>query len=629
MKLSVIVVSYNVKGYLGLCLDSALVAMDRLGEGQSELIVFDNASSDGSAEWVSLNYPQVQVMESEENLGFSAGNNAAIRASKGEWVLLLNPDTVVPEDTFVEVLARAESDGRIGAIGVPMYDGAGQWLPESKRGMPTPWASFCRLSGLWRLAPKSPALNRYYAGHVAPDETAEVEVLSGAFMWMRRKALDQVGLLDESFFMYGEDIDLSIRILNGGWVNQYFSGAPIVHFKGESTKKGSLSYVRIFHGAMRIFSEKHFAGGQALAMRWMIRVGIQLRAIAAFVQGRVRRHALQVLDALMAMVMGVGGVRLHAVWSGLEHPWGATWLVAGLASLASVLAGHWFGMRDRPFVPLRTLVGGAASGVVFVLLYALLPESLRVSRLSVGVVAVFMGLMPWGLRMLLVSLRPSRFRWRSGRPQVGVLCQDHRKEDIRKWVQSAYGSVLDLNDLKGGASSWSRSAVLEVALCDAGLGGTAVLNAIMQSKNVGLDMRVIPEKMWVALGGNRRESAPDALMSWGADGLGRVERRRAKRRVDVAWSLWILVVGPGRGLHGQEMKRRVAWHVLLGRRTWVGFHEGWEGSDRLPKLSDAVFSVGTGHRMEEESEAKRLDLRYAFDFGWMREVELLMTLRTD
>ena len=213
MKLSVIVVSYNVKGYLSLCLDAALVAMDRLGPGASELIVFDNASSDGSVDWVKSNYPSVEVMASEENLGFSAGNNAAIRRSQGDWVLLLNPDTVVPEDTFEKVLAHAESGERIGAVGVPMYDGTGQWLPESKRGMPTPWASFCRLTGLWRLAPKSPRLNGYYFGHVQPNETAEVEVLSGAFMWMRKKALDQVGLLDEDFFMYGEDIDLRSGLL--------------------------------------------------------------------------------------------------------------------------------------------------------------------------------------------------------------------------------------------------------------------------------------------------------------------------------------------------------------------------------------------------------------------------------
>ena len=629
MKLSVIVVSYNVKGYLSLCLDAALAAMSRLGEGESELLVFDNASNDGSADWVSSNYPEVQLLRSNENLGFSAGNNAAIRRSRGDWVLLLNPDTVVPEDTFEKVLSHAESDPQIGAIGVPMFDGAGRWLPESKRGMPTPWASFCRMSGLWRLAPSSRTWNGYYFGHVAPDETAAVEVLSGAFMWMRRAALDQVGLLDEDFFMYGEDIDMSIRILNGGWVNHYLSSAPIVHFKGESTKKGSLSYVRVFHGAMRIFSEKHFAGGQAVAMRWMIRLGIQLRAITAFVHGRILRHALSVVDAFSVGLIGWGMVRLHAMWSGLDHPMGPSAMVGLLALVASWLAGWWFGMRDRPFVRVRTLVGSVAGAVLFLLLYALLPESMRVSRLSVGITAVWMVCVPWMVRLALVSIRPARFRWRSSRPRVGLMSRQEREVAMQNWVQGAFGSVLDMKTLAMKQSDWREGRGCEVALCDAGLGGQVVLDAIRRAGVFGIDLRVVPARQWAALGGHRRESAPDALLSWGADGLGRLERRRTKRRVDVAWSLLILLLGPGRGAAGRQMTRRTSWDVLSGRKTWIGFHGGWEGAERLPELSGPVFSVGTGQRMSDPEEAKRLDLRYAFDFGWMREVELLMTLRMD
>ena len=629
MKLSVIVVSYNVKGYLSLCLDAALVAMDRLGPGASELIVFDNASSDGSVDWVRSNYPSVEVMASEENLGFSAGNNAAIRRSQGDWVLLLNPDTVVPEDTFEKVLAHAESGERIGAVGVPMFDGTGQWLPESKRGMPTPWASFCRLTGLWRLAPNSPRLNGYYFGHVQPNQTAEVEVLSGAFMWMRKKALDQVGLLDEDFFMYGEDIDLSIRLIRGGWVNSYFSEAPIVHFKGESTKKGSLSYVRVFHGAMRIFSEKHFAGGQALAMRWMIRLGIQLRAVTAFVQGRLRRHAKSLLDAGLAAGTAVLAVRAHAEWAETWHPWGPTWILGGTAALASLLGGAWFGMRDVPFVRVRAVLAGGLSAVSFVLLYSLFPEEWRVSRLAVALTAVLMTLWPWGWRSIAVWLRPVRFHWRSSMPQVGLISGPERREELGKWVQSAFGSKLVLNDLSPSGLMDARDKASEVALCDAQLGGRVVLQAIQEAGNQGVDLRIVPQGLQVALGGMRQEGAPGVLLPWGADGLGRSERMRAKRRVDVLWSLLILVLGSGRGPSGQRMDRATARRVLRGEQTWIGFNGGWDGEDRLPSLPTAVFFAGGGERMNDAAEAKRLDLRYAFDFGWMREVELLMTLRTD
>ena len=631
MTLSVIVVSYNVKGYLSLCLDSALAAMDRLGEGQAELLVFDNASSDGSADWVSENYPLVQVIRSEENLGFSAGNNAAIRQSQGRWVLLLNPDTVVPEDTFERVLAHAEAHLDVGAVGVPMFDGAGQWLPESKRGLPTPWASFCRLSGLWRLAPRSQWLNRYYCGHIAPDETAEVEVLSGAFMWLRREALDQAGLLDEDFFMYGEDIDLSVRIQRAGWVNHYYSEAPIVHFKGESTKRGSLAYVRVFHDAMRIFSGKHFAGGQALAMRIMIELGIRARAVSAFLQGRVRRHALTLLDVGVSMIMAFVLVRLHEWSSGIGHPWWPTLVLMAIAGWSAGLGAAWFGATDRPFVRVRVLLAGLASGVAAVALYAVMPEGLRVSRAVVGMLVVGLLILPLLLRMVLVAWLPRRFRWRPARAAVALMASEHRLDPVQRWVESSYGSSLNVSIVnppneRSGATFSRRH---ELVLCDSSLGGTAVLAAIQAGHRGGVDVRVIPVSLWLALGGARRDSGPGELLPWGADGLGRIERRRAKRRVDVLWSLWILMVGGGRGRHADALSRRHAWAVLNGDKTWLGFHGGWSGEERLPALLPGVFKVGSGDAVDSVEEAKRLDLRYAFDFGWVRDLELLMTLRMD
>jgi len=209
------------------------------------------------------------------------------------------------------------------------------------------------------------------------------------------------------------------------------------------------------------------------------------------------------------------------------------------------------------------------------------------------------------------------------------MSRPEREEAMTNWVQGAFGSVLEMKTLAMEQSDWHEGRGCEVALCDAGLGGQVVLDAIRRAGDFGIDLRVVPVGQWAALGGHRRESAPDALLSWGADGLGRLERRRTKRRVDVAWSLLILLLGPGRGAAGRQMTRRTARDVLSGRMTWIGFHGGWEGAERLPELSGPVFSVGTGQRMSDPEEAKRLDLRYAFDFGWMREVELLMTLRMD
>lgn len=168
-----------------------------------------------------------------------------------------------------------------------------------------------------------------------------------------------------------------------------------------------------------------------------------------------------------------------------------------------------------------------------------------------------------------------------------------------------------------------------MVLCDGTLGGSAILAAIRAGRKGGVDVRVIPESLWLALGGARRDSSPGELLPWGADGLGRVERRRAKRRVDVIWSAWILLVGGGRGRHRETLSRRNAVAVLSGKKTWLGFHGGWTGEERLPALLPGVFKVGSGDAVDAVGEAKRLDLRYAFDFGWVRDLELLMTLRMD
>ncbi|MCH1585106.1 MAG: glycosyltransferase family 2 protein, partial [Flavobacteriales bacterium] len=236
MDLSIIIVNYNVEHFLSQCLLSVRAGVRELeAKGfQADVWVVDNRSVDGSCAMVRSQFPEVHLLALDQNVGFSKGNNRAIEQSKGRWVLLLNPDTVIPENALSKCLEYADGHSKLGGMGVPMVDGMGRFLPESKRGMPTPWAAFCKISGLYKLAPRSAKLNQYYMGHLGADDNHQIEILSGAFMWMRREALDAVGLLDESYFMYGEDIDLSWRLLKGGWQNHYFAETSIIHYKGES-----------------------------------------------------------------------------------------------------------------------------------------------------------------------------------------------------------------------------------------------------------------------------------------------------------------------------------------------------------------------------------------------------------
>ena len=218
MKLSVIIVNYNVEYFLEQCLYSVRKAMQHI---DGEVFVVDNNSTDGSNRMVKKKFPEVKLVENKDNLGFSKANNQGINLSKGEYVLLLNPDTVVEDDTFSSIVQFMDDNPDAGALGVKMVDGAGNFLPESKRGLPTPGTAFYKISGISKVFPKSRRFNKYHLGYLDEDEIHEVEILAGAFMLLRKKVLDEIGLLDETFFMYGEDIDLSYRVIKAGYKKIY------------------------------------------------------------------------------------------------------------------------------------------------------------------------------------------------------------------------------------------------------------------------------------------------------------------------------------------------------------------------------------------------------------------------
>ncbi|MDR1720407.1 MAG: glycosyltransferase family 2 protein [Dysgonamonadaceae bacterium] len=253
MKLSVIIVNYNVKYYLEQCLLSLKAS---IRNQDIEILVVDNHSSDGSLEYLRPGFPDIVFIANNENTGFSKANNQAIRFAKGEYLLLLNPDTVIGEHTLDTLCRFMDEHADAGALGVKMIDGHGCFLPESKRGFPSPWNSLCKMTGISKIFPRSPLFGKYHLKYLDENSIHQVDVLAGACMMLRKTALDQAGLLDESFFMYGEDIDLSYRISQAGYHN-YYVPEKIIHYKGESTKK-DWRYIKIFYEAMLIFFKKHF-----------------------------------------------------------------------------------------------------------------------------------------------------------------------------------------------------------------------------------------------------------------------------------------------------------------------------------------------------------------------------------
>ncbi len=379
MKLSVIIVNYNVKHFLEQCLHSVYKALKEI---DSEVFVVDNNSVDGSGQLVKEKFPLVNYIGNKENAGFSRANNQAIKKSTGEYILLLNPDTVVEEDTFQKVIRFMDEHPEAGGLGVKMIDGKGNFLPESKRGLPTPWVAFYKIFGISGLFPKSRKFGKYHLSYLDENKIHEVDILAGAFMLLRKETLDKTGLLDEAFFMYGEDIDLSYRIIKNGYKNYYFPETTIIHYKGESTKKGSLNYVKVFYNAMIIFARKHFSGGKAGMYAFIIQMAIYLRAFISVLKRLMGNIWLPFFDGLLIFT---GYLFITPYWENVRfnkgyYPSEFIQIVVPLYIITWLLGILFSGGYKKP-VNLYKLLRGLLWGTISILLiYSLVDERFRFSR---------------------------------------------------------------------------------------------------------------------------------------------------------------------------------------------------------------------------------------------------------
>jgi GT2 family glycosyltransferase len=336
---TVVVVSYNALAWLDQTLKAALRSLEGLN---GELWVVDNASQDGSAKWVQTHFPTVRCIANAHNPGFGTANNQVLRHLTTDTALVLNPDTLLTPENLRTALKWMQSDPTIGSLGCRMIDGSGSFLPESKRGLPTPVVALAKLTGLHRLFPRHSVLGRYYWNFLRPEENGPVEIHCGAYMLVRKEAVEATGGFDESFFMYGEDIDWSYRILQAGYTNVYLGSEPMVHFKGESTKKGSLNYVRVFYEAMVVFAKKHFAPQAAVGFEALIGVGVFARAALSVAKRVIHRWRWPLLDAATTWLALAGWTRYweqnHRYIQGGSYPDSYWYFCAPALVLVSIAA---------------------------------------------------------------------------------------------------------------------------------------------------------------------------------------------------------------------------------------------------------------------------------------------------
>jgi GT2 family glycosyltransferase len=285
MQLSIIILNYNVRYFLEQCVLSVQEAITAI---DAEIIVIDNNSSDDSVLMMQEKFPYVKLIQNKENFGFPKGNNIGFRQAKGKYICILNPDTVIGEDTFIKILAFAERQKNLGIIGCKLIDGTGNFLPESKRGIPSPWIAFTKICGLYKLFPKSKLFNQYYAQHLSENETGKAAVLVGAFMFLESRLYQELQGFDEDCFMYADDIDLSYRALQKGKNNFYFHETTVIHYKGESTIKDE-KYMKRFQEAMNFFYEKHFK--KSLFFSFFIQIGTWFFSFVKMFQGKTKTAA--------------------------------------------------------------------------------------------------------------------------------------------------------------------------------------------------------------------------------------------------------------------------------------------------------------------------------------------------
>jgi len=641
VKLSVIIVSYNVYPFLDNCLRSVRQALRGI---EGEIIVVDNASVDRTPQQLQAHFPDVRLIANADNPGFAKANNQGIAVSRGEYVLLLNPDTIVSENTFSECIAFMDGHLDAGAVGVKMIDGSGRFLPESKRGLPTWQASFLKMTGLYRLAPRSRRWNAYYQGHIGEDETAPVEVLCGAFMFMRRNVLDLAGWLDEDFFMYGEDIDLSYRITRSGHAIYYLPTTRIIHYKGESTRKASLNYLLTFYEAMLIFTRKHpeFSG-----QRHLIRMAIYLHGTLRMIRQRLTRSAGLILDTVAI----AGAFFLASQFWARYHFQDPAYFKTGfyrinlpLYTALMAVALFFNGAYDRPSRA-GSAGRGFVTGVLLILsVYALLPADSRTSRMVIllgsGLVALWLIGSAWMTRKRSAD---SRGQTAGLRPTI-IVAGEQEANRIKELINRSRDQIevrgtVSIDPLTTGMGRDQLGHLDQLAdivrvhqvreiIFSAQDVPFAAFTRIMTELGPDLRYMLAASTTLNIVGSMSKDTEGESYALRVHFNLSHPQARRTKRLFDGLAACVLLILSPAwlalTGFHWRALTHLLG--VLTGGKTMVSYHQSDPLRHSLPALPPGLLHPGGQVQQDPDGRrAEQIDYVYARDYHWTTDLSILVS----
>lgn len=644
-KLSIIIVNYNVKHFLEQCLHSVNQAIKNV---DAEVFVVDNNSVDGSCTMVQEKFPEVQLIPNHDNRGFAKANNQAMRIANGEYVLLLNPDTIVEEDTFSKVITYMDANPKAGGLGVKMIDGKGHFLPESKRGLPTPKVAFYKIFGLSSIFKSSKRFGQYHLSYLDKDKIHKIDILSGAFMFMRKSTLDKVGLLDEDFFMYGEDIDLSYRILKGGYENIYFPETRIIHYKGESTKKGSINYVRIFYQAMIIFTKKHFSQKNVRLYSLIINIAIYFRAVLAILVRFFKQLLVPILDAIC--IWG-GFYILTPLWEiykfNQEGYYPDNFIKYSIPAyiLVWLTSIYLSGGYDKPLKIWKLFRGILLGSLVILVGYSLLPEDYRFSRalILIGSIYAFIGLP-------LIRIICSFFKFTeitiSTNKQKRIVIVGSQNE-ISRIENLIYKSGITNPNIIGYVADSGKSEnkiflgdldqmdeitrihkIDEIVFCAHDISSQKIISTMLNLANLNIDYKIATPDGISVIGSNSINTAGD-LYTLQINTIVTAQNKRKKRVLDIIISILAIIFLPILMILTKSIWGifRNIFLVIMGIRSWVGYADSSNTNDhRIPVIKPGIITTATPYRKDKLSPQKtsRLNLVYAKDYRMSYDIIIIL-----
>ena len=617
MQLSIVIVNYNVKYFLEQCLLSVQKAIEGI---DAEVFVVDNASVDGSVEMLLEKFEWVHTIANHDNRGFSTANNQAIKISKGKYVLLLNPDTVVEEDCFTKCIDFAEKADQFGSLGVKMIDGLGVFLPESKRGLPSPKVAFSKIFGLSKLFPNSQKFGKYHLSYLSKDENHEIDVLSGAFMFMAKEALDKVGLLDETFFMYGEDIDLSYRIQLGGFKNYYFSDTTIIHYKGESTKKGSINYVYVFYKAMVIFANKHFKHSYSRIFGFCIYSAIYFRMALSLVKRFVKTVTLPLADFALDVAILLGIIFLSHKAIPDEVTTTTSLVLAGSYFVGSLLFGLF---RQKDFFKrwLKYILPAILIGFT---VYSLLPESYRFGRLIIAIFAPLHLLALLVSRFVSDSIFGTRFLKNDALKKLLLIGSEQEIEEIRKRypLSKRFGQVSEITHLNNENIHQQLKSIVatekpqEILFSSESFTASSIMKCMMLDLTGKPEIKIAPTGSNFVIGSNSIHSQ-GSVYTESDNFIGLKDNLRKKRALDIVVCLILLLIFPiTLCFKNTKLILNNSRSILRGKKTILGVT-----NQEQSQLTESIFTIAHAYDFSD----KGLSEEYNFikDYKVEREVYLI------